>query len=80
MFKKNYQNEEMKSRNIYNNNLDKLKKTYKNEMQKEHDHFLKIEPVTTTKDTEKLQSESKDQNSRNLKNNYSYYQRGRYRQ
>ena len=39
MLTKNYQNEEMKSREIYNNNLDKLKKTYKNEMQTENDQF-----------------------------------------
>ena len=37
----NNQNEEMKSRNIDNNKLDKLKKTYENEMQNETDHFLK---------------------------------------
>ena len=78
MFKKSYWNEEMKSRDIYNNKLDKLKKTYKIEIQNEHHHFLKIEPVTTTKDPEKLQSESKDQNSTNSKNKYGYYQRGGY--
>ena len=31
----------MKSRDIYN-------KTYENEIQNENDHFLKIEPVTST--------------------------------
>ena len=68
----------MKSRDTYNNKLDKPRKTYENEMQNENDHFLKIEPVMTTKDTEKLQNESKDYNNRNSKSKYGYYQRGRY--
>ena len=43
-------------------------------------NFLNIEPEATTGDAEKLQSETKDQNNRNLKNKYGYYQQERYRQ
>ena len=70
----------MKSRDIYNNKLDKLKKTCRNEMQNGNDQFLKIEADATTGDEEILQGETKDQNNRNSKNKYGYYQRGRYRQ
>lgn len=42
--------------------------------------LLKIEPETTTRDEENLQSEKKYQNNRNLKNDYGYYQLGRYGQ
>ena len=59
-YQRNYQNEEMKSRDIYNNKLDKLKKTYEYETQRKNDHFLKIEVEATTVDEEKLQSEIKD--------------------
>ena len=50
MFSKNYLNEEMKKRDIYNNQLDKLKKTYKNEMKNENDQCLEIKSETTTGD------------------------------
>ena len=68
----------MKDRDIYNNKLDKLKKTYENEMKNENKHFLKIEVETTTEDKTNMQSETKDQNNRNSKNKCGYYQRGRY--
>ena len=38
-YQRNYENEEMNSRDIYNNKLDKLKKTYETEMQNENAHF-----------------------------------------
>ena len=50
----------MKDRDIYNNKLDKLKKTYENEMKNENKHFLKIEVETTTEDKTNMQSETKD--------------------
>ena len=41
-YQRNYQNEEMKSRDIYNDKLHKLKKTYKIDMKNENEHFLKL--------------------------------------
>ena len=64
-YQRNYQNEDMKSRNVYNNKLDKLKLTYGKEMQNKNDHFLKTEPEATTGDEEKLKSETKNHNNRN---------------
>ena len=49
-------------------------------MQNGNDHFVKIEAKATTRDNEKLQSETNDQNNRNSKNKYGYCHRGRYRQ
>lgn len=50
----------MKSRNIYNNRLVKLKKTCRNEMQNENYHFLNIEAKAATGEEEKLQSKTKN--------------------
>ena len=36
---RNYQNKEMKNRDVYNDKLDKLKKAYENETENENDHF-----------------------------------------
>ena len=49
----------MKSRDIYNNKLDKLKKTYEYETQRKNDHFLKIEVEATTVDEENYKVKSK---------------------
>ena len=71
----------MKSRDIYNNKLDKQSKTYKNEMQNENDHFLKLEATATTRDITKqkyqkeiLQREIEVQHNGNTNNMYGYYQ------
>ena len=55
----------MKSKDIRNNKLDKLKKTYKNDMKNENDYFLKTEAETATGEKEKLRSKTKNQNNRN---------------
>ena len=65
-YQRNYQNEDMKSRNVYNNKLDKLKLTYGKEMQNKNDHFLKTEPKATTGDEEKLKSETKNHNRNSI--------------
>lgn len=57
----------MKSKDIRNNKLDKLKKTYKNDMKNENDYFLKTEAETATGD-ETIETQ---------KNKYDYYQRWR---
>ena len=57
----------MKSKDIRNNKLDKLKKTYKNDMKNENDYFLKTEAETTTG----------DKTIETQKNKYDYYQRWR---
>ena len=62
-YHRNYENEDSKSGDIYNDKLDKLKKTVESEMQNKNDHFLKIKPVVTTGDKEKLQRETKEQSN-----------------
>lgn len=57
----------MKSKDIRNNKLDKLKKTYKNDMKNENDYFLKTEAETATG----------DKTIETQKNKYDYYQRWR---
>ena len=39
-YQRHYLHEDMKSRDIYNNKLDKLKKTYENEMQNDQAWLL----------------------------------------
>ena len=65
---------------IYNNELDKLKKAYKNEIKNENDSFLITKSEMTTGHKSKLQSKTKGQNNRNSRNKYRYYQQGRYGQ
>ena len=60
---------------IYNNKLDELNKTNKNEMKNQNDHLFKIESETTTGDEEKLKSQTRNQSKRNSINKYRYYQR-----
>lgn len=57
----------MKSKDIRNNKLDKLKKTCKNDMKNENDYFLKTEAETATG----------DKTIETQKNKYDYYQRWR---
>ena len=57
----------MKSKDIRNNKLDKLKKTYKHDMKNENDYFLKTEAETATG----------DKTIETQKNKYDYYQRWR---
>ena len=76
-YHRNYENEDSKSGDIYNDKLDKLKKTFESEMQNKNDHFLKIKPVVTTGDKEKLQRETKEQSNWDSENKYRYYQEGR---
>ena len=66
----------LKKWSIYNDKLDKLKKTSESEMQNKNDHFLKIKPVVTTGDKEKLQRETKEQSNWDSENKYKYYQEG----
>ena len=42
LYQENCQNEENKSKAIWNKNFEKLRNTYENEMRKNEDHFLKF--------------------------------------
>lgn len=75
LYQENCQNEENKSKAIWNKNFEKLRNTYENEMRKNEDHFLKF--VSGEQEQDNSDNHGQYQNS---KNEYRYNPKGRYRQ